>query len=160
MDRASPLPFCILLVIKNWTVEKPGNEATSSYVRMLSSAWLTAAYCVPPVQAVGKYYAIGTSHGLVLVFGKCLSSVYNIVIVNVFMFTFFSDLKEQLKCVLSPYQKGTSGTDVDGRLKVHQKCGHCALVNSLSKRTCTYIYTCHCYVCRYILYMHVLMYIM
>ena len=49
----------------------------------------------------------------------CLVSACQVLleIVNVFMFTFFSDLKEQLKCVLSPYQKGTAGTDVDGRLR-------------------------------------------
>lgn len=87
---------------------------------MLSSAWLTAAYCVLPLQAVGKYYAIGTSHGLVLVFGKCLLILLRIV--HVFCFTYYSDLKEQLKCVLSPYQKAASGADVDGRLRVDQKC--------------------------------------
>ena len=51
---------------------------------------------------------------------KCII-LLKIHVVDVFCFTFFSDLKEQLKCVLSPYQKGTSGTDVDGRLKVDQK---------------------------------------
>ena len=38
------------------------------------------------------------------------------------LFTYFSDFKEQLKCVLSPYQKAASGADVDGRLRVDQNC--------------------------------------
>ena len=53
-------------------------------------------------------------------FVKCII-LLRIVQVGI-LFTYFSDLKEQLKCVLSPYQKAASGADVDGGLRVDQNC--------------------------------------
>ena len=70
------------------------------------------------IQAVGKYYAIGTSHGRVLVFGMVTHYQFMLICAcmcaNELLFDdVVADTKEQLKCVLSPYQKGVS--DVDGK---------------------------------------------
>ena len=57
-------------------------------------------------QAVGSVYAIGTSHGLVLVFGRCI--LHCIYVIMSSFYPICADGKEQLRSVLSPYQKGTS----------------------------------------------------
>ena len=95
------------------------------------------------VQAVGKYYAIGTSHGLILVFGEwcvcgctvlalCLMPSNRTSLIHIILYMYmymyigiqsfksgselnfmspFPDSREQLKCVLNPYQHHKSATD-------------------------------------------------
>ena len=40
MDQAFPAPFCVLQVIKNWTMGRPGKEATNGSTHGLGTGLL------------------------------------------------------------------------------------------------------------------------
>ena len=49
MDQASPLHFCILQVIKNWMVGRPGNEANIYVHSQQLTDSLTGSHCISSV---------------------------------------------------------------------------------------------------------------